>query len=82
MFGLDRRPEPYSRRDHGVIGMEMLREATNAPSVHLADVTHIHAVKRAHDQIFRGKRPAEDRDLLHAAMPIADLLAFEIGRLP
>lgn len=45
------------------------------------DAAH-ETMKRAYLQVFRGKRHEEDRDLVHAAVQIADLWAFETGRLP
>ena len=75
MFGYERRPGAA----HETKGMDLLWAATDG-----LDGTYQAAreVKRAYLQVFRGKRHEEDRDLVHAVVQIADLWAFETGRLP
>ena len=75
MFGYDRRPEAT----HETKGMDLLWAAAGGTNVSFQAALEL---KRAYLQVFRGKRHEEDCELVHAAVQIADLWAFETGRLP
>lgn len=76
MFGFNRRPEPCTKIDAGMTGVELMATATGWQAKP-ADLFWLATM------VMR-RRPVQkdDRDLYHAAIPIADLWAFETGRLP
>lgn len=80
MFGYNRRPEPDPKRDHRLTSMELLVAAVDVVG---SPVALAFETKHAAEEVLGARwHDVDERLRFYAAPKIAELWAFETGRLP